>query len=86
MECCNVAQFCLGGLVLLEKKDGKQKLKTVQLFPLLMILMSQLSVSEKEFIHTINFFREWAHFYALNRTTSAKPGLLNYVKEQLNDY
>ncbi len=33
MECCNVAQFCLGGLVLLEKKEGKQNVKTVQLFP-----------------------------------------------------
>lgn len=40
MECCNVAQFCLGGLVLLEKKEGEQKVKTVQFFPLLMILMS----------------------------------------------
>ncbi len=33
MECCNVAQFCLGGLVLLEKKRGRAKGKNSTVFP-----------------------------------------------------
>lgn len=32
MECCNVAQFCLGGLVLLEKR-GRAKGKNSTVFP-----------------------------------------------------